>query len=372
VLVLAEEAYRRGARYVETVSVHAGMTKRRVDHSHEEYLSMVPGYREVRNRHFVEENWARIVINGQDDPDLFSSIDSGRFGAVHKAFARADFELNRAVLSDRIRWLVTALPTPGWAAKVFGGEADDDAAERLWEVLRPIMKLDEDDPIGAWKDWHEDVNRRVSVLRGLDLDTLRFRGPDTDLTVGLPPGAVWIGGGETSQDGLWFLPNIPTEEVFTTPDYRRTNGTVRLTRPALIAGRPVSGVSLVFKDGNVVEWGADEGRDTLSELFAADEGARRLGEVALVDADCAIYRSGLVFNNTLLDENAACHIAFGSAYPGGLPGGDDMSEEDLARAGANTSVIHNDVMVGSPEVDVTGRTRSGGTVPILTGGSWAI
>jgi aminopeptidase len=372
VLVLAEEAYRQGARYVESVAEHGGMMKARVDHSQEEYLSSVPGYRAATNQRFIDENWARIVISGSEDPDLLASLDSKRVGVVRKAFAKVDLPLRQAVQSDRIRWVVTALPTPQWAAKVFDSNPDEEAVTKLWEVLKPIMRLDRDDPIREWRNHSDRMDARLATLSKLKLDSLHFSGPGTDLTVGLPAGAVWLGGGSTCQDGLWFLPNLPTEEVFTTPDFRRTTGTVALTRPALIGGVPVVGASFEFTDGRVTAWDATSGREALDEFFDIDPGARFLGEVALVDGESPIYRSGLVFHNTLLDENAASHIAFGSAYPGGVPGGDEMDEDELAAAGANSSLVHSDVMIGGPDVDVAGITADGRSVTLLGGGNWTV
>ena len=369
---LAREAYRRGAKYVQVDSYHAGLYRERIDHSREEFLSYVPGYRSKIHEHYVNEKWARIVIAGQEDPDLLASLDPKRNGVAQKALANVDFPLRRATQSDKIRWVVTALPTPGWAAKVFGCEPGPEASEKLWKVMEPIMRLDQPDPVAAWVAHGEALGARQNALVELDLHSVRFVGPGTNLTIGLPAKAVWIGGGSKSPDGLWFLPNLPTEEVFTTPDYRRASGEVTLTRPALILGRTVLGARFRFEEGTVVEWSATEGEETLTELFAIDEQARHLGELALVDAQSPIYKSGLVFHNTLFDENAACHIAFGSSYPGGIPGGDDMNPEEYRAAGGNVSAIHLDVMIGSPEVDVIGVTRDGRSVPIMEKGIWKV
>ena len=376
--VLGREAYRRGAKYVQVEANHADLYKARIDHSREEHLSFVPGFRSIIQEQYVNDDWARISIAGQEDPDLLASLNPKRNGTAQKALAEVDLPFRRAIQANKIRWVVTALPTPKWAAKVLGGEPGTEAEpgteveDELWKIMEPIMRLDQPDPVAAWTAHSEVLGARQQALVDLDLDSVRFVGPGTDLTIGLPRGAVWLGGGSKSPDGLWFLANLPTEEVFTTPDFRRASGTVTLTRPALILGRTVTGARFRFEEGRVIEWSAEDGEETLTALFAIDEQARYLGELALVDSGSPIYQSGLVFHNILFDENAACHIAFGSSYPGGIPGGDEMSPEDYRAAGGNVSAVHSDVMIGSPDVDVIGVTLDGSSVPVLENGAWML
>jgi aminopeptidase len=370
--ILAREAYRRGAKYVHVDSAHPGLYKERVDHSREEYLSFVPGYRAKIHEHYVDEHWARISIAGQEDPDLLALLDPRRNGIAQKALAKVDIPMRRAIQSDKIRWVVTAMPTPKWAAKVLGCEPGPEAADELWKVMEPILRMDQPDPVAAWVAHGEALAARQRALAELDLDAVRFVGPGTNLTIGLPENSVWLGGGAKTPDGLWFLPNLPTEEVFTTPDYRRASGEVTLTRPALILGRTVLGARFRFEEGRAVEWSATEGEETLTELFAIDDEACRLGELALVDAESPIYKSGLVFHNILFDENAACHIAFGSSYPGGISGGDDMDPDVYRAAGGNVSAVHSDVMIGSPDVDVIGIGRDGQSIPLMAKGLWSV
>lgn len=370
--VLGREAYRRGARYVHVEANHASLYKARIDESREEFLSYVPDFRSIIHKQYVDEGWARITIAGQQDPDLLASLNPKRNGVAQKSLAEVDLPFRRAIQADKIRWVVTAVPTPKWAAKVLGGEPGTEVEDKLWKIMEPIMRLDQPDPVAAWAAHGEVLGARQQALADLDLDSVKFVGPGTDLTIGLPGGAVWLGGGSRSPDGLWFLANLPTEEVFTTPDFRRASGEVTLTRPALILGRTVIGARFRFEEGKVIEWSAEEGEETLTELFSVDEHARYLGELALVDAGSPIYKSGLVFHNTLFDENAACHIAFGSSYPGGIPGGNEMNPEEYRAAGGNVSAVHSDVMIGSPDVDVTGVTRSGSSVPIMENGAWML
>jgi aminopeptidase len=370
--VLGGEAYRRGAKYVQVDAEHRGLYRARIQESREEHLAYVPESRRAVVDDYISNNWALISLVGNEDPDALATVDPRRNGVVSRAISQINDPLRRATQADLLRWVVAPVPTAGWGAKVFGTSANADAKDRLWSVLRPILRLDHDDPIRAWADHGQELVARQNALRELELDAVRFTGPGTDLTVGLPEGSLWMGGGSTSPDGRFFLPNLPTEEVFTAPDFRRTTGTVAITRPALILGRLVTGARFRFEDGRMVECSAESGQETLEQFFEVDEGSRYLGEVALVDTLSPIFQSGLVFHNTLLDENAACHIAFGSAYPGCIPGGDEMDDETFRRSGGNRSVQHADVMIGGPEVAVSGERKGGGSVDIIRDGLWKL
>ena len=227
-----------------------------------------------------------------------------------------------------------------------------------------VCRLDTDDPVQAWRDRGEALASAAERLDGAELDSLHFTGPGTDLTVGLLPGARWAGGGMTSSEGVSYLPNIPTEEVFTSPDPERTHGTVTSTRPLLVSGRTVDGLRMRFEGGRAVEVDADDGGGLMRELVARDDNANRLGEVALVDSSGRIGRSGLVFHDTLLDENAASHIAVGGGFP-------HLCDE-ASGARVNTSGIHTDFMIGGPEIEVTGTTRDGRELPVLMNQNWAL
>ncbi len=370
--VLAEVAYALGARYVRIEADHLNAHKARVMHSRAEYLDYVPADRSITQKHYVDEGWALISIKSPDDPDALSALDAGRNGRVLQAVAKADRPFKAAVQADRIRWLVASYPSPRWAAKVLGTEAGDVAVDALWDAMRPLLRLDHDNPVGAWRDHAEMLQRRCTALNRLELDTLHFRGPGTDLRVGLLQGSLWDGGAGTSPDGIWFMPNLPTEEVFTSPDLRRAEGRAAVTRPVIVLQKPVRGAWFEFQDGEVINFGAEDGRETLEHYFATDEGARRLGEVALVDSDSPVAQSGLVFHNILLDENASSHIALGSSYPGCVRGAAGLSEADYRALGANVSTVHTDFMIGSPEVSVTGYRHDGSSVDLIRDGLFVL
>lgn len=372
VTVLAERAYGRGARFVRVEADHAMLTRARIEHSSEEHLAYVPRYRREVNNVMLEESWALVSIKSPDDPDALAGVDAGRNSAIQKAIFEADYPFRRAVQAAKVRWTVVAVPTDDWAAKVLGKPAGPSTTEELWEVMRPILRLDRPDPQEAWEAHRAALLARREELDALDIDRVRFVGPGTDLTVGLTERSIWIGGVERSPDGLPFMPNVPTEEVFTTPDFRRTTGRVTATRPVQIFGSIVEGVRLRFEEGRVVEFGATSGEDVLARYFEVDERARYLGELALVDSNSTIYRSGLVFYNTLFDENAACHIALGSSYPTCLRDGDSLSPEHYREVGGNIATLHCDLMIGSPQVSVTATRRDGGEAQIISAGSFCL
>ena len=369
---LATRAYDHGAKYVHVYADHALLHRARIEHSRSEHLSYVPGFRRDANNLMLDESWALVSIKSPEDPDALEGVDAQRNGTVQKAVFEADFPFRRAVQADRLRWTVVAVPSEKWAAKVLGREADSTAADELWNVMKPILRLDRPDPGAAWAEHRRRLASRRDALDALSLDAVRFDGPGTELTVGLSDRSIWLGGGAQSPDGLDFMPNLPTEEVFTTPDFRRTSGLVAVTRPVQLLGTIVEGAWMRFDEGRVVECGATSGASMLERYFELDDRARYVGELALVDADSAIYRSGLVFYNTLFDENAACHIALGSSYPKCLRDGETLSADEYRAAGGNTSTLHTDFMIGSPQVTVTGIRADGSEVPIIDAGSFRL
>jgi aminopeptidase len=367
---IAEAAYAAGARYVDVSSQHAGLHKARVENSKEEHLEYVPRTLTARNDIFIDEQWALISVKNPEDPDFLSDLDSTRNAEVLRALAKANSPLRRNLQADKFQWIVAASPTDPWARKVLGEDATGDT---LWETMRSILRLDTDDPLGAWTRHAETLASRSRTLQSMEVDSLHFTGPGTDLRVGLPERPVWLGGSAQTPDGTRFLPNVPTEEVFTTPDYRRTSGEVQVTRPVFVMGSVVDGAWFRFDEGRVVDFGARSGEDILGRYLEMDEGARYLGEVALVDGASPIFQAGRVFYDILYDENAACHIALGGAYPGGIQGGDELSESELTRAGGNISDVHTDFMVGSEEITVTARLRDGrDEVPVIDQGRFVI
>ena len=376
---IAAAAYRRGARYVAARSVHPGLLKARIDHSAEEYLDYVPSQLSAMNDIMISEEWAVVSIASREDPDFLANVDDERNARIGKATEQAMMPFRRALQADRFPWIVAANPTEGWARKVFGAAPGGGAAaaaqaplETLWQAMRPILRLDRPDPAAAWSEHTERLKRRAAVLDELHVEWLHFEGPGTDLWVGIPDKALWVGGPGKTPGGLEFLPNLPTEEVFTTPDYRRTTGRVAVTRPVTVMNKVVDGAWFEFSDGKVVDFGAERNADVIARFLEMDAGAAYAGEIALVDAGSPIFQSGRVFYNILLDENAACHIALGGAYPGCIEGGEKLTDEELPSIGANVSFVHTDFMIGSEQIQVTAQTYDGREVAMLRDGRFVI
>lgn len=262
-----------------------------------------------------------------------------------------------------------------WAvARILGVPAGPEAVDELWKILIPVLRLDRPDPSAAWAAHCRDLEARAETLTALSLDTLRFEAPGTDLAVGLLPGSLWRGGPDRTSRGRPFFPNIPTEEIFTSPDRRRAEGRAAFTRPVLVpsVGKIVEEGWVEFRGGRAVGWGARSGKDVLDTILSMDEGARSLGETALVDGSSPVFASGRTFYNILFDENAACHVALGSAYPTCVRGAEGLADEKLAEMGVNVSMVHTDFMIGSPEMNVTGTTRDGREIRIMTEGRFEI
>ena len=362
---VAEEAYAAGARYVSVVYWDGAAKASRLRHAPEDSLGFVPDWVRRVTTEAIERRSAWISLMGDPDPDVFADVDQDRLGRDQMPYIPELFEL---ISSRAVNWTVVPGPTPAWAKRLFG-EPDE---ERLWETLAPILRMDAEDPVQAWRDHVARLNDRAAALNERRFTSVRFDGPDTDLTVGLIEGHQWLAGVFPTTWGPVPVVNMPTEEVFTTPDRHRVEGTVRMTRPVLMTGGAlIEGLRLRFESGRIVDVSADANADAVRAQIALDEGAARLGEIALVDNSSPVGRSGILFGDLLLDENAASHVAWGNAYEQAVTDLPDDGDE-RERLGFNRSLVHQDAMIGSPEVDVDGVEASGAAVPIMRGGAWVL
>jgi aminopeptidase len=361
---IARRAYERGARYVDVVYFDALVKRLRVELAAEDSLSWVPPWLGRRILDLGDLDAARIRLTPILPPGLLSDLDPDRAARDRLPSLPEVFK----IIDDRsTAWTISPFPTEAWAQLVFPELEPQAAVDALWRDIEHVCRLDEPDPIEAWRRRIEQIWEAASRLDGLDLDALRFVGPGTDLTVGLLPSSRFAkeGGRATTRTGIQHVPNLPTEELFTTPDPERTEGVVSSTKPLDVGGSLVRGLRIRFEGGRAVEIEADENAEALRRRCATDEGATRLGEVALVDGKSRIGRLGRTFFNTLLDENSASHLALGDAYAHPI-----ADPADLPRI--NESEIHVDFMIGSDEVTVSGVTRGGDEIPLLVGGAWQI
>ncbi len=369
--MLAVNAYKLGAKYVNVSLEDPAFNRIRIDEiTDDKYLDYIPSYRTSMYDFIVEEGWRSLALRGPSNPDLMEGINSEKLGRATKAASISRKKFQSAAASNRIPWNVCVVPTKAWAEKVLG--TSENWEEEIWKVLIPILRLDKDDPAAAWLLHDAKLKSRAEFLNKHKFSKIKFTGPGTNLTVGLLPDRHFNAGSCTSSDGTMFFPNIPTEEVFSTPDMTATEGEVVCTRPVTVYGAQVNEAWFKFEKGKVVECGAKTNSDVLQQFVKTDEGASMLGEIALVGIDSPIYQSGKIFHNILFDENASCHIALGNGYTDCITKGTRMTENELKECKCNQSLVHTDFMISSEEVDVLGIKADGSEVVLLKNGSFVI
>ncbi|MDC3414588.1 aminopeptidase [Aquibacillus sp. 3ASR75-11] len=371
VRMIAEEAYALGAKNVHIEWNDEGLTYLKMKHAPLDVLKNFPKWKADGLVEMVKDGYALLSIYGPN-PDLLKDIAAERVAASNKASGQALSDYRNYVMNDKVCWSVIGYPETSWAQKVFPDLDKDDAKQKLWEKIYSTTRVDQEDPVSAWARHNETLRVAREYLNEKQYKKLVYKGPGTDLTIELPDHHIWHGGSAVSESGVEFNPNLPTEEVFTMPHKYGVNGTVVSTKPLNYGGNLIENFTLTFKEGKVVDFKAEKGEETLKHLLDTDEGARRLGEVALVPHESPISQSNIIFYNTLFDENASCHLALGKAYPTNIKNGPTMSEEEMNQHGVNDSFVHEDFMVGSADLDIDGITKDGRTEPIFRQGNWAM
>jgi aminopeptidase len=366
---ITEQAYRAGASLVTTLYSDDEAALMRYHFAPDQSFDTAAKWLYDGMGAAFKSGAARLAIAG-GNPALLSNEDGEKVGRANRAVSQAYRPALELITRHAINWTIVASATPAWAALMFPEDAPAVALEKLWEAIFQTTRINQDDPIAAWKTHDAGLHKRAAHLNEKRYSALKYRGPGTDFTLGLADDHLWLGGGTTAGNGLYCIPNMPTEEVFTTPHRDRAEGTVTATKPLSHQGTMIEGIHVRFEKGRIVEARATRGQDVLQRLIDTDDGARRLGEVALVPHSSPIAASGMLFLNTLFDENAASHIALGQAYSSCLRDGDKLTPEELAARGANDSLIHVDWMIGSGELDIDGITAANVAEPLMRQGEW--
>ncbi len=368
---VSRAAYAAGARSVRTLFNDEVMERIHLSMAPADALGEFPKWLADGLLQEAEGNSAFLSIIG-GDPENLKDVPAERIAASRRGAQQALQPFGRLQMAHRVAWSLVAAPTPGWARKVFPDLPDGEAVKQLWQAILRTSRADGPDPVGAWQRHIEQLQARRRWLNSLGIQSLRYKSPVTDLTIELPGTHQWVASGQQRAVGYPTSPNIPTEEVFTLPLRTGVDGKVRSTRSLSYSGQRIDGIEITFAQGRIVDFHADQGEDALRQVIETDEGSHYLGEVALVPVDSPIAQSGILFYNTLFDENASCHLAIGAAYPTCLTDGDEVrSDEDLLAKGGNASLVHMDFMIGSDDLDITARTSSGAETPIFRRGRWA-
>ncbi len=371
-VMCAEEGYRVGAREVVTFFSDDRLQRMKMQNCDLNVLTDIKPYIERQQLDYIEGEGGAVLLRiiGRD-PELYKGIDSDKVEAANKALNIAAENVRRYIMNGLIQWTIVAVPTATWNKKVFPGLDEQQAEEKMWEAIFQCSRVSGGEPEREWAEYLEKTLKRRALMNEHRFTSIRMTAANgTDLTVGLADDHIWEGGDEATPQGNHYIANVPTEEIFTAPHRERVNGIVYGTKPYIYNGDVIDNFCVRFKDGKAVEYTAEVGGDLLKKMIEGDEGSCRIGEIALVDKHSGVGKSNLLYYNTLYDENAACHIAFGEAYPTCVKGGVDMTREQLTAKGVNHSLWHEDVMVGSDDMDIVGIKADGTEIQIFKNGEF--
>ena len=366
---IAEHAYKEGAHLVTPLFTDSDITLSRFKHAPTESFDHAANWLFNGMGEAFDNNTARMAIAG-DDPMLLSEMDPEKVSRANKAMAKAYKPARERITEFKINWNIVSWPGKAWASRVFPDLPIDEAVIKLADAIFDASRASVEDPIQAWDDHNEKLRKKTNWLNEKNFAALQYNGPNTNLKIGLADEHEWMGGASKAQNGIICNPNIPSEEVFTTPHAYKVDGVVSSTKPLSYQGTLIENIKVTFKDGKIIEASASKGNEVLQKVLKSDEGASRIGEVALVPHSSPISQSGIIFYNTLFDENAASHIALGQCYSKCFKGETDLSKEEISNRGGNSSMIHIDWMIGSDKIDVDGIDQNGNTVPVFRKGEW--
>ena len=336
----------------------------------EEIFDEFPNWK-IEKYNYLLEQGACIINIDSSNPTIFKDVDPIRMQKSSKAYSKSIPNWREAIITDKIRWTIVSVPSKEWACKVFPNLTEDKAIDKLWEYIFKCTRIDQKNPIKAWNEHNAKLNEKVEFLNNYNFKKLHYKSSKTDLHVELPKGHIWAGGASKDPNGILFNANIPTEEVYTLPHKYKVNGIVSNTKPFIYNGTIIDDFTLTFKDGKVVDYTAKVGYESLKSLIELDEGSSYLGEIALVENNSPISKTGIVYYTTLYDENASCHLALGSAYKTSIENGSEIPKEKMDKYGINDSITHNDFMIGSKDLNIVGVTHDGKEIEIFKNGNWA-
>ncbi|MCF6514584.1 aminopeptidase [Lactobacillus sp. S2-2] len=367
--LIIKEAYKAGASNVMVKWDDVFTAKQFLENADEKHLTEVPNFK-VEEANYIADNRVVRISVLSEDPAAFAGVDEERIAKKQASSGKALRAVRLATQNNDLSWTIIGAADYAWAKQVFPDLDKEEALDALWKEIFKTARVDNDDPIAEWERHAKTLQDKAEWLNQEQFSALKYKSPRTDLTIGLPKNHVWAGAGSTSADGVFFMPNMPTEEVFTSADNTRIDGYVTSTKPLSYSGSILENMRFTFKDGKVIEATADKGQKVLNHLLATDEGAKSLGEVSLVPDPSPISQSGIIFYNTLYDENASDHLALGASYPFNIEGGTEMTDEELASNHMNISQTHVDFMMGSADMDIDGIKEDGSTVPVFRNGDW--
>ncbi len=370
--LIAEKAYQFGAKKVIVQWRDEVLSRLTMLNASKETLCEVPDYQIAQSQYFIDNKVCLISISA-GNPNIFKGCDPEKLAASNIAGAKAMANFRKATMSNYLRWTIVSIPTPAWAKQVFPDLSEQEGMDKMWNAIGHIMRLDQENPTEAWRKHIATLHRRADFLNAHNFEYIHLTNKHgTNLRVGLAVDHVWLAAEEEGQDGLPFTANMPTEEIFTAPHNKKIDGTVVNALPLVNNGTIIDKFKLTFKHGKVVDYSAEVGYEALKGLLSTDEGVLSLGEIALIGKNSPIAESGILFFNTLFDENASCHLAFGASYPTTVKGGNDMDEQALAEHGMNTSLQHVDFMIGTKDIDIDGIDHDGNVTPLFRDGEWVI
>ncbi len=370
--MIAEKAYQFGAKRVHIMWADEKLSRLGYDYVSTEELSTIPQHQIDNMGYYVDHNCCCVSISA-GNPNIYKGVDPDKLAKVSMASRLALHKFFDATMSNKIHWTIVSVPTEGWAKTIFPDDTTEVAIDKLWDNIAIAMRLNEEDPTKAWFDHIAMLKARATILNNHNFDYLHLTASNgTDLKVGLATEHIWLAAREEGQDGIEFTANMPTEEIFTAPHNRNVNGVVYNALPLVNNGNIIDDFCLTFKDGRVVDYKAGVGEQVLKGIIDSDEGSTSIGEVALIDKFSPIAQSGILFYNTMFDENASCHLALGKAYPTTVKGGNDMTTEQLEEHGVNRSVVHVDFMIGTKDFHIEGVKADGSRVLLMDNGEWQI